>query len=88
MTFDTDKYTQMDADGGLPIVTRYNIRWQTYDWWWNMFNPVGYNDKITININRWWQNITHKDMWLQQWWQMVIDSNRIMTDDDRWIIFM
>ena len=53
MTFDTDKYIQMDADGGLVIVTRYNIWWQTFDWWWDMFDPVGHNDKTTINLNRW-----------------------------------
>ena len=73
MTFDTDKYIQVDADGGLPILTGYNIWWQTFDWWWDMSDPVGYNNKITINLITW----LHMKTWLKhRWWQMITDDDR------------
>ena len=53
MTFETDKYIGMDYDGWLSIMTRYTIWWQPFDLWWYMFDPVGYNDKITIKSIRW-----------------------------------
>ena len=82
MTYDTNNYIWMDEDEWLPIKTSYKIWWHIFDWWWDMLDPVGYNDKITINQSLWWLIITHEDMttWDNKWWQLMTEY--IMTNYD------